>query len=54
MKALVEVVCPGPDFGDFEASASLVAHDAPGGVEEPVAQGFGFGLGEVAGQGEQP
>jgi hypothetical protein len=48
----VEVGGPGPGFGDFQASASLAAYDAPGGVEQSVAQGFGFGLGEVAGEGE--
>jgi hypothetical protein len=49
---VVEVMGPGPGSGDFQASASLAAHDARGGVQQSVAQGFGFGLGEVARQGE--
>lgn len=51
-KMVVEVMGPGPGSGDFQASASLAAHDARGGVQQSVAQGFGFGLGEVARQGE--
>lgn len=53
-EGVVEVVGPRPGFGDCEASASLTAHDACGGMQQSIAQGFGFGLGEVTGQGEQP
>jgi hypothetical protein len=43
---------PGPAFGDAEPGAAGGAGDPGGHVEQPVAQGFGFGAGEVAVQQE--
>ncbi len=43
-EGVVEVVGPGPGFGDFEASASLAADEACGGVQESVAQVLGSAL----------
>jgi hypothetical protein len=49
-----EVVRPGPGLGDADLAFSLAADDAGGGVQESVAQGLRFGLGQVAGQAQQP
>jgi hypothetical protein len=46
-------VRPWPRFGDFDLSFALAADDPGGGVQQPVAQGLGFGPGEVAAQAEQ-
>lgn len=35
-------------FGQSDVGAALASGDAGGGVQEPVAQGFGFAVGQVA------
>ena len=37
-----ELACPGPGFGDSDFAFALAADDTGGGVQQPVAQGFGF------------
>jgi hypothetical protein len=34
-----ELACPGPDFGDADFAFALAAHDASGGVQQPITQG---------------
>src|SRR5450755_1680793 len=48
--------CRGPRPGRWypQVAAALASDDPPGGVEDPVAQGFRLGSGEVAVEGEQP
>ena len=46
--------CPGPGGGDLEVAPAAAAGQAAGGVQDAVAQGLGFGFGEVAVEGEQP
>jgi hypothetical protein len=53
-QAGVQVVRPGPGVGDADLPQALSADQAGAGVQEPVAQGLGFGLGQVPGQAEQP
>ena len=48
-----QFVGPGPGFGDADGASALAADDAGGGVQEPVAQGLGFGFGEVTVEAEQ-
>jgi len=48
----VQVVGPGPVGRDVDPAVALAAGDPAGGVEQPVAQGLGFGLGQVAVQGQ--
>ena len=45
--------CPGPGGGDFEAALAAAAHQAAVCVEEAVTQRFGFGLGQVAVEGDR-
>ena len=49
-----EVGGPGPGGGEAESGASSGAGDLAGGVEQAVAQPFGFGPGEVAVEADQP
>jgi hypothetical protein len=50
-----EKIGPGPGFRDLDLAFALASDDAGGGVQYPIAQGFGFGFGEwpvEAGQAE--
>jgi hypothetical protein len=47
-----EGVGPGPVGWDVQPAQALAVGDPGGGVQESVAQGLGFSLGEVAVQGE--
>ena len=49
-----EVIDPGPVGGQPEVSASGAAGQPGRDVQQPVAQGFGFGCGQFSGQREQP
>ncbi len=42
-----EGVCPGPVVLDAPPGSALAVGDAGGGVQQPVAQGLGFGPGEI-------
>src|SRR5215813_5335705 len=48
-----DVGCPGPGSGDLQVALSSAVGQSGGGVEDAVAQGFGFGAGQVAVQGDQ-
>ena len=43
-----EIPRPGPVLGQAQQYLAEPMHEAPGGVEEPVANAAGFGAGEVA------
>jgi hypothetical protein len=45
-----EVIGPGPAGGDLDEAASAAADDPDGGVQQPVAEQFRFGLGQLAGE----
>jgi hypothetical protein len=47
LEGVEEFVRPGPVGGDAESGAATGAGDDSGGVQEPVAQRFGLGAGEV-------
>jgi len=48
-----EVRCPWPVLGEFGEVLSACCHEPGGGVQQAVAEPFGFGFGEVAVEGEQ-
>lgn len=52
-EAASELACPGPGGADADGAFALAAHDAGGGVQQPVAQGLGFGFGQWAVQAQQ-
>ena len=45
-----ELVLPGPPLLDADRDAPCRAHDAPGTVQERIAESFRLGLGELAGE----
>ena len=45
---------PGPGSGDFQPVPPPAVGQPGGGAQDFVAQGFGFGAGQVAVQGQQP
>src|SRR5437660_294270 len=45
-----EVWRPGPVLGEPQDDATAAANDAPGRVQEPVAQRLGFGVSELIGE----
>ena len=49
-----EFLCPGPGFGDPQDQVAGSFDQAGRGVQQPVAQGRRFGLGERAVQEQQP
>jgi hypothetical protein len=49
-----EVGGPGPVGGETKPGAAAGAGDLAGGMEEAVAEPFGFGPGEVAVKGDEP
>jgi hypothetical protein len=45
-----EVIGPGPAGGDLDEGASAATDDPGGGVQQPVAEQFRFGVGQLAGE----
>ena len=45
---------PGPARGDLQPASPAAAGQPGGGVQHPVAQGLGLGVGQVAVEGDQP
>jgi hypothetical protein len=52
-QACGELLGPGPGLRDRDLSFALATDDAGGCVEKSVAQGLGFGLGQLAVEAEQ-
>ena len=48
-----ELVSPGPGVVDTEVEATASGGEAGGDVEEPVAEGFGFGFGQFTVEAEE-
>jgi hypothetical protein len=48
-----QLVGPGPGSGDADGGFAVAADDARGGVQQVVAQGFGFGCGRGSVQAQQ-
>ena len=46
-----EIGGPGPALGDAECAAPAAGDELGGGMQEAVAEPFGFGSGEVAVEG---
>ena len=53
VNAAASAVGPGPVAVELELGAAAVADDLAGDVQQPVAQPFGFGVGELAVKADQ-